>query len=541
MAEFQQLVIELLEEVWQNDPVGATHVGIHRYDDLLPDNDPDAIEGFGQKLDEFKRRFEEVDPATLERPEQLDRRWAIAVLDRALLEHDLRNWQRAPQDYLQSLGVGLHDLTISEVLPVEERLEALLSRLKATPGFLEGARKNIDPSAVPPEWIEGALLVARSTRQFITEVVPQMARQVPALEGEVVSASTTAVEAVEDFAGFVRENGHRAQGDFAIGRERFDFLLQRYHLLDVDSDDLLELGRQWIDEYEREMVEVARQIDPDRSWVEVLETVKDDHPTAEQLRQAYDDETMLAREHCLDYDLITFPEGEACLVEWMPPVLRATSPIAKPWVSPPFEEGLTSKWYITPVDSTAPSDQQRQHLRDNSWAWIRGIAQHEMYPGHHLQLVIAKQVGTPLRKQFWSPVYGEGWGLYTEELFYETGFLAEPSLRLMQLRNGLWRAVRVVVDTGLHVRGMSTQEAARELAEAARLEPRWAESEARLYTARPTYPSSYRVGLSMIFELREAYKAKHGNDYSLKNFHDEFMSYSSLPIAIVREEMLAPA
>jgi uncharacterized protein (DUF885 family) len=144
-----------------------------------------------------------------------------------------------------------------------------------------------------------------------------------------------------------------------------------------------------------------------------------------------------------------------------------------------------------------------------------------------------------LRLQFWSPVFGEGWGLYTEELFYETGLLAPPAMRLMQLRNGLWRAVRIIVDTGLHTRGMTLAESARWLSERALLEPRWAESETRYYTTRPTYPSSYLVGFSMLLDLREKWQRRVGANYELKTFHDDLMSFSSLPLRMVEAEMLA--
>jgi uncharacterized protein (DUF885 family) len=539
-SQFGELVNEWLEATWRHDPVGATRVGVHRYDHLLADMSPEAMEAWGQKLRDFRRRFEAIDPETLTRDEQLDRRWAVAVLDRALLDHDLCYWERSPRDYLQGLGGSLNDLLIGEFAPPEERMSALLSRLKGMPAFLETARRNLKPETVPPIWAEYASLTAQGTRRFIVDAVPQAAAQeVPALEGEVVDACRAAAQAITDFENFVRDLGGQAQGDFAIGRERFDFILKRFHMLDMDSEDLHEFGREWIDRYERQMTQVARQIDPDRSWVEVLESIKDNHPPPEGLRQAYEDETMLARRHCLEHDLITFPEGESCVLEWMPAFLKSVNPIALPRVSPPFEEGLASKWYITSIDPEASPERQRQHIRDNSWAWIRGIAMHEIYPGHHLQLVIAKQVATPLRLQFRSAYFTEGWGLYTEELFYETGLLADPPLRLMQLRNGLWRAVRIVVDTGLHTRGLTPDESVRWLTERARLEPRWAENETRLYTTMPTRVSSYRVGLSMVMELREKYKAKKGSDFSLKDFHDTLLSYSSLPPKMVEEEMLA--
>jgi uncharacterized protein (DUF885 family) len=539
MAQFGQVVDELLEETWRHDPVGATRIGIHRYDHLLTDNSPEAMEAWGQKLRDFRRQFEAINSATLTHDEQLDRLWGLAVLDRSLVDHDLRYWERAPRYYLEGIGSGLQDLLIGEFAPIEERMSALLSRLKAVPAFLDMARLNLKPEAVPRLWIEYDLLTAQSMQQFIAEAVRQAALQVPAMQGKMVKVSQVAAQAIADFEAFIRDLGSRAQGNFAIGRERFDFILKRCHLLDMDSQDLYELARDWIARYERELAEVARRIDPNRSWPEVLESIKDHHPAAEQLRQAYEDETMIARHHCLEHELINLPEGENCSVEWTPPFLRAAFPLTLAWISPAFESGLSGKWYITPVDPDAPPEQQCQHLRRHSWARIRSSTMHMIYPGHHLHAIIAKRVSTPLRLQFWNFVFLEGWGEYTEELFYETGFLTDPPLRLMQLSNGLARAVGIVIDTGLHARGMTPDEADRWQFERARLEPRWAASGTHFYTTAPTHASSYRVGPAMIMNLREKYKAKKGSAFRLKEFHDRLLSYSTLPLKIVQQEMLS--
>ncbi len=539
MYEFSQLIDEFLEAGWAQDPVTATRMGVHRYDHQLADHSPDARQGWGQALREFERRFREMDPALLSHSEQLDRQWALAALDYALVTHELELPRRSPQAWLQDVGDGLHSLLFGGCTPAEARLEAVLARLKAIPSFLAAAHQALQPEQIPPVWLKAGLPNARAAQHFVAEEVLRAAAVVPSLAQEIAPACRQAAAALSEFEQFLQGCAGVARGDFAIGKERFDRILQRFHMLDMDSDDLYNFGLEWIDHYERQMVEVARQIDPDADWMAVLETIKDDHPEPENLRQAYEDETMLARRHCLEHDLITFPKGESCVLEWTPVFMRARTPIAQPWVSPAFAPGLDSVWYITPIDSEAPPERQRQHIRDNSWAWIRGIAMHEIYPGHHLQFVIAKQMATPVRRRYWSPVFGEGWGLYTEELFYETGLLAAPRFRLMQLRNGLWRAVRIVVDVGLHARGLSVQEAARLLSEKARLEPRWAESETSYYTTRATYPSSYQVGFAMLLELRKEYQARKGSRFQLKAFHDELLSYSSLPLKMVREEMLA--
>ena len=538
MSPFGELVNDFLQAGWIHDPVMSTQMGIHDYDHHWADRTADAIAEWGQTLQSFQGRFEQLDPAGLSRSEQLDRRWALAVLDYLQVQHGLKLLQRSPQIPLQDVGAGVHSLLIGDFAPVETRLESVLARVRAVPSFLESAEQMLQIEEIPPVWLEASLPNATAAQQFLAKEIPKAAADVPALAEELVSACQQAAQALAEYEGFLRDRGGEAQGQYAIGRENFDRILQGFHMLDMDSDDLYEFGWEWIDRYERQMVEVAGRIDPEADWTEVLETIKDDHPEPEGLRQAYDDETMLARRVCLEHDLITFPDGESCTLEWTPGFMRARVPIAQPWVSPVFESGLASRWYITPVDDETPPERQRQHIRDNSWAWIRGIAMHEIYPGHHLQLVLAKQLATPLRLRYWSPVFGEGWGLYTEELFYEVGLLAEPKFRLMQLRNALWRAVRIVVDIGLHARGMTVPEAAKWLSERARLEPRWAESETHYYTTRPTYPSSYQVGFAMLLDLREQYKNQKGAQFELKTFHDELMSYSSLPLKLVQEEML---
>lgn len=540
MTYFDQLIGEFLEETWNHDPVMATRLGIHRYDPYLADKSPEAMEAWGKRLAAWQACFKETDEATLTLTQRCDRRWALAILDYALVNRERRLWQRMPQQWVDEIGSALHSLLVSQVVPFPERIDSLLTRLRAIPAFLQMACQSLVPELIPAIWLQQALPNARDTQRFIAQDVPKVVTE-GAASDDLERACLKAAQAVEEFETFLRNQQGRANGQYAIGRELFDRILNRFHMLDMDSQALYDFGLEWIDRYERQLETVARQIDPSRHWAEILELIKDDHPEPQALRDAYDQETRLARQHCLEQDLISFPEGEICMLEWTPVFMRARTPIAQPWVSPPFEPGLVSRWYITPIDPEAPYERQRQHLRDNSWAWIRSIAMHEIYPGHHLQLVIAKQVATPLRKQFWSPVFGEGWGLYTEELFYETGFLAEPRLRLMQLRNALWRAVRIIVDTGLHTRNMSVQESVSWLSGRARLEPRWAESETCYYTTQPTYPSSYQVGYVMLLKLRERYKARKGNSFQLKAFHDELMTYGSLPLKMVEEEMLAVA
>ena len=180
-------------------------------------------------------------------------------------------------------------------------------------------------------------------------------------------------------------------------------------------------------------------------------------------------------------------------------------------------------------------------MRDNCYVFAKSIAGHEIYPGHHLQKVHHKlaTADSMIRRYFSCPQFVEGWGLYVEDLFTETGFFDNPRVLLFKLRNSLWRSLRVVIDVGLHTRGMSFDEAASLLMEQAAMDRHMAEGEVTRYIRHdnPTYPSSYMLGRQRFHELRDRYQAVHP-DASLLTFHDTVMSFGSLPLSLVSAQMI---
>ncbi len=543
MTELQTLVNEYLTFVFQTDPIRATQLGSHDYDHELGTLSQDAIAGEAERRRDFLRRFEAMPADGLSDDERMDRRVAIIDLETSLRRHeDLRIWERAPYWYLERLGGALSPLMSRGFAPPEARGERLLARLNQIPGYLQAAQANLTDAA-PPLYVDMGLTSARGLQQFLGDAVPGFAATLPdALRGDIEAAATQGQAALAEFTTFLRELRGRARGDYACGPAHFDFLLQRFHLLDMDHQSLYQFGLDRMAEDKARLEAYAREQDPSRTWMEQIDRVKEDHPQPAEFKDSYEREMWLAREHCVEKDLITIPEGEVCHMVWIPAYLRASLPIAVMGTTPPFEAGLESEWLITPLDPDASPERQRQHMRDNCYAFARSIALHEIYPGHHLQKVHHKLAtqASPMRRYFSSPVFVEGWGLYTEDLFEETGFIHEPPVMLFKLRNALWRSVRVVIDTGLHTRHMSFEEAVALLRDHVALDTHMAEGEVRRYTTHnnPTYPSSYLVGKTLIQQLREEWRQQQGSAYSLKAFHDTLLSYGSPPVKLIAERML---
>ena len=159
---------------------------------------------------------------------------------------------------------------------------------------------------------------------------------------------------------------------------------------------------------------------------------------------------------------------------------------------------------------------------------------HEGFPGHHLHFGTIAGLPSRVRRHVWTPVTIEGWALYSEELMAEAGFFRAAEERLLQRVHLLWRAVRILLDVGLHTRGMTPAEAVEKLVATVPIERSAAEAEVRRYCAWPTYQLSYAVGRRDLLALRSARQARDGAAFSLRAFHDEVLSYGGLPVSLIR-------
>lgn len=539
----QTSIQEYVQFVLAADPIEATQLGAHEYDDQLGQITPDWLAEAHERRQTWLARIEAIDPTTLAPAEQMDRTVALIDLKTALRRHvDLRVWERAPYWYLERLGSAFAGLINYDHAPVETRGAHLLARLQKTPDYLNTAQANLT-AAAPPLHVEMGITAARGLQQFLSEAVPGFAATVPSMLGASLAAATAHVQlALQDFTNFLEQLHGRAQGNFACGVEHFDFLLKEFHLLEIDHRSLYEFGREQMAADKTALADYAHSLDPATPWPAQIEAVKDHHPQGADFLAVYAAEMARARQHCVGADLITLPPGESCAVVWLPAYLRAGAPLGFMHTTPPFADGLHSELLLTPLDTDAPAERQRQHMRDNCYAFARSITLHEIYPGHHTQKVHHKlaTATSPMRRYFSSPLFVEGWGLYTEDLMEESGFLHEPAVKLFKLRNALWRSARVVIDSGLHTRNMPFAVAVALLCDEVHLNRRMAEGEVRRYTTHdnPTYPSAYLLGKTAIHALRRRWLGQPGPQRSLEEFHDQLLSYGSPPLRLVAEAML---
>ncbi|NQZ24188.1 MAG: DUF885 domain-containing protein [Colwellia sp.] len=177
-----------------------------------------------------------------------------------------------------------------------------------------------------------------------------------------------------------------------------------------------------------------------------------------------------------------------------------------------------------------------QDLKSQPLYTLEALTFHEAEPGHHMQSAIAQEVDMPeFRKTLYHAAFGEGWGLYSERLGKEIGFYQDPYSDFGRLTYEAWRACRLVVDTGMHAKGWSRQQAIDYLAENTALSMADVTMQIDRYISWPAQALSYKIGEIKIRELRAMAEEKLGEKFNIRTFHDQMLKNGSLPMALLEE------
>jgi uncharacterized protein (DUF885 family) len=513
-------------------PESASALGLHANDDRLDDRSEKGVRAI---LDEEKVLLADVRAVgaglDARSPDGIDLAVLLGALEAdVLMREKLAPHRRMPDSYCEPLG-ALFRMATTEYGTPASRARAMLVRLAAVAPMLETAKTTlVNP---PAPWTRIAIRKAKFAAEMFDTLHAFIDGALPTEKVQSAQAVDSARKAYADFASWLESDLLlRSTGEFAAGHVLFEGLLRANYALDETPDELDALGRRVMDETEKSLNEVARTIDPKaKHWSEVVARVKDKHPTAGDLVPAYRREVERARTFLIAQNVLTFPPGDDLVVQDTPPFLRATTQASYDQPAP-FDATTRGFFFVTPVEPSWPAAQQEEWLRESDMGDVVDTAVHEAYPGHHLQLSIARRHPSLVRKAIGPSIFSEGWALYSEELMAELGYYA-PHERLMQLNWTLVRAARVVIDVGIHTKNLPLDEAENILVNRVHLERSLAQSEVRRYSESPTQPLSYLVGREQIRALRERTRRLEGREFSLKRFHDRLLSESTVAPKLV--------
>jgi uncharacterized protein (DUF885 family) len=515
---------------WHMDPVAATQAGVTTYDGRYGQYAAPALTVHLAALKSLSIALEAVSPDQLE--DEIDRTALLNEIrvTQRMFEHE-RPQARNPEFWLTHLLGGLHHLLLRADRPAEARAVALAERLAEVPRLLEDARATLtEPVRV---FAETGLRMAEGGLALIRDAAAAAAEQTPALSDPLTVAADGAAAALASFVHDLERWTETGAEHFALGEEGFNFRLHYEHALRDTAPELWRYGHRLKEEVQADLAERARQLDGRTPWPDLVDRLRGDHPAAEELVAAYAAEMRRARDFVGARGLAAIPDAPLEVVP-TPAFLRPVVPYAAYDSPGAYSRDRTGWFYVTVPDPALPAGQRDRMLRDHCRHELAATALHEGYPGHHLHLVQAQAQPSHIRKNLATPLTVEGWALYCEDMMGEEGFYATAEQRFFQRVHLLWRAVRVLLDVGLHTRGMTIDQAVDLMVHELHLDRTNAEAEVRRYCAAPGYQLCYAVGRRELLRLREDFRAARGAASGLRAFHDAILPYGGLPVTLIR-------
>jgi uncharacterized protein (DUF885 family) len=550
----RQELLSLFDEEWQyelrTNPERATMLGDGRYNDRLNDNSAEFFQADIEQRSKFLTRFRAIDPSGFSRQDTLSYALMIRELRQEIEGAQFKPWE-TPVNQMGGLHLelpGLVELTsFNSVADYDNYLLRLHQVPHAFDQVTANMRQGMRDGLMPPRYLLEKVAaeaedVANKTGENspFAKPVKEFPSSVPSSEQkrlrEAVLAAITGqiLPAYQHFAAFVRDEylprGRMDPGVWSLpdGAARYRFAIRRITTTEMTPEHIHELGLKQIDEVEAEMLALAHKMGF-KDLASLNEHIKSDRRFyATSGQQVLDLYTNYARG--MEREL---------------PLLFGHLPKSKLTVIP--MEAARSKNAV-PADYSdgTPDGSRPGHINVNEWdpehrlvLNIEAIAYHEGIPGHHLQLSLAQEMGNlpEFRRHAGYTAFVEGWALYAERLGKEVGHYQDPYSDYGRLENEMWRAIRLVVDTGVHEKHWSREQMVEYFHRYTAMDEPNIQSEVDRYIAWPGQALAYKLGQLEILKLRDEAKQKLGDKFDIRAFHDEVLANGALPLDVLDSEV----
>jgi len=506
---------------WNFDPAAGTAVGDAASDSRLGSFDDVSVRRQLAAFRAMAGAVEEMEIADLQ--DEIDR---TALLDDIRVtifrfQHE-RPHVHDPAFWLMHLFGAYQGLLDRVGDDAERRADAALARLAATPDFLANATATLH--SPPTVMLDTALTMLEGGDGLAQELADAYAARVPARGEALRAAAHEAAASLAHFKTTLRTElqANPAELAFAVGEDEFNRRLHHEHALRATAPELWRYGLRLVEQLDGLMREAAERLAPGVPWAQTVRRLRSESPTMPMM-EAYAAEVARAQSFLAESGLVAMPSGDL-RVESMPGYLQHFLPSV--WCVPPGAEEAQrpGRLYVGAPESGS------RHSRHETWAWAAA----EGWPGHFLQRQAAAGQRSLVRRYLWTPLTVRGWALYAEELLAEAGFAGGAEAKLMGALRRLRAGVRVILDIGLHTRGMTPAEGVSLAVEHLALDRPEAMEMVRRVSARPTYALAEAVGRRELLDLRESWRAKAGAGASLRTFHDAVLGYGGLPVSLIR-------
>ena len=543
----------LFDREWEfrltENPLFATAVGRHEFNDRLPSVAPADHQRRTLFHRELLETLDTIDSSRLNRQDRLSLR---------IFEHVLREDVAASKFTAYEIPItvdsGFHisfaRLPARTPFRTSDDFENYIARLNAFPAYvnqhIDNMRSGLERGMTLPKVVlEGyeqtisAQVVEQVEQSVFYEPFTEFPAGVPETDREPLRLAGRAalrdslVPAYRAFLDFITEdyipNARATIGasELPNGREYYEHLVRRFTTLDLSVDEIHQIGLDEVKRIQEEMRTVIEETGFRGDFPDFLEFLRTDprfyaKTPEELLKQA----SFIAKK--MDAKLPS-------LFKTLPRTPYGVAPVPD-HIAPKYTGG---RYVRAPSGGTEPGYYwvNTYALENRPLYVLESLTFHEAVPGHHLQIALSQeQSGVPdFRRHSYFSAFGEGWGLYSERLGIEAGFYTDPYSNFGRLTYEMWRACRLVVDTGLHAKGWTRQQAMDYLASRTALSLHEVRTETDRYIAWPGQALAYKMGELTIRRLRGEAEQAMGTSFDLREFHDVVLSAGSVPLPVLEE------
>jgi uncharacterized protein (DUF885 family) len=541
LAAQNALFDEQYESDLRNSPERATAFGDYRYNDKLGDRSLDAIAQFRKTDEAFLTRLEAIPTPGFSDQDQLSHDLLIRLLRQRIADYDLKEYEM-PINQQNGVHTSLADLPLSVPLESLKHYEDYISRLHQIPRVLtqttEVLRAGIKDKLMPVRFLIEKLSVQCQgiidadpfllpTKKFPAEISAEDQKRLTQQISDAIN--TDVIPAYKTFAAFLRTE-YAPQGRTTLsvtslpdGEKRYQNDIYARTTTHMSPDEIHQLGLREIDRIQAEMLDIAKKqgFADLASFRASLKTDSKYIPTsAEQILEDF--------RHYIAQMEPKLPELFTLLPK---------SPVTVEAI-PVFQAAAATHYVTGTPDGKRPGRVvvATSNFAERSLINDEAIAYHEGIPGHHMQLSVQQQLaGLPkfrLRGLGFN-AYIEGWALYAEQLGKEVGFYQDPVSDYGRLSSELFRAVRLVVDTGVHAKGWTRDQVVDFFRKSKAVDEPTIQSETDRYIAWPAQALSYKLGQLKIRELRDRAQKELGPKFDIRTFHDEMLDGGTLPLDLL--------
>jgi hypothetical protein len=358
------------------------------------------------------------------------------------------------------------------------------------------------------------------------------------LLAEFRQTNRTVIAALKDYEKFLKTDLlARSNGDFRLGAENYSKKLAAEEMVDIPLDRLLQIGYDDLHANQKKFRETAAAIDPKKDPMQILAELEKDHPAPDKLLAGFQDVCTMLRDFLIARKIITVPSLVPPILEETPPFMRALT-FASMDTPGPYETVAKEAFFnVTLPEKGWKPERVESFMGAFNRGTILSTAIHEAYPGHYIQFLWMQHIDSRVRKLLGANSNVEGWAHYCEQMMLDEGVSSDPRMRLGQLQDALLRNARYIVGIEMHT-GKRTMEQGVEFFEKEGFQTHeTADRETKRGTSDPTY-LYYTLGKLEIMKLREDYRKMKGANFSLQEFHDNFVKQGYPPIKIVRRALL---